>query len=167
MNQNKLFFCLLITVILSANSSTTSYGQRVGAITKGRITNHFLISNGPKGPIQGGESAVTDMILLNNCWVYGSTKASWGAQNCHIFRTDGEKTEHLINLSLELPGQTSITDLAIGKGNIIKGKVRPNIESRKPNTRFGRHVGKKHAFALNTFYAKIIKYIICMSLESQ
>ena len=121
MNQNKLFFCLLITVILSANSSTTSYGQRVGAITKGRITNHFLISNGPKGPIQGGESAVTDMILLNNGWVYGSTKASWGAKNCHIFRTDGEKTEHLINLSLVLPGQTSITDLAIGKGNIIFG----------------------------------------------
>ncbi|MBK8884211.1 MAG: hypothetical protein IPN67_18170 [Bacteroidales bacterium] len=107
-------------LILYAGLSTLStYGQRAGKITRGAVTNNILISNGPEGPIQGGESAVTDMILIKNGWVYGSTRATWGAGNCHIFRTDGEKVEHILNVTSILAGQTSITDLCIGKGNIL------------------------------------------------
>lgn len=61
------------------------------------------------------------MVLMNDGWVYGSTKATWGAENCHLFRTDGEKVEHVLNLTSKLPGQTAINDIAYGKGNIIIG----------------------------------------------
>jgi hypothetical protein len=61
------------------------------------------------------------MILMKDGWVYGSTKATWGAMNCHIFRTDGEKVEHLFDLTSRLPGQTSIADLCPGKGNVLIG----------------------------------------------
>jgi len=118
---NKIFRLLLIMIVLGEFTTATSYGQRVGRITKGNISKHILISDGPQGPIQGGESAVTDMILMNDGWVYGSTKATWGAQNCHIFRTDGDKVEHILNVTSLMEGQTSITDLCIGKGNVIYG----------------------------------------------
>ncbi len=108
-----LFFCLF--------NISSSFGQRVGAITKGKVTGKILISNGPQGPVHGGESAVTDMILMKDGWVYGTTRATWGAINCHIFRTNGEKMEHLLNLTSRLPGQTSISDLCLGKGNILIG----------------------------------------------
>jgi hypothetical protein len=107
--------------LLIAGNTVTSFGQRSGAITRGTVSNHILVSNGPEGPIQGGESAVTDMILMNDGWVYGSTKATWGAGNCHLFRTDGEKVEHVLNVTSELVGQTSVNDLCIGKGNIVFG----------------------------------------------
>ena len=90
--------------LLTAFNASISSGQRVGGITRGTVSKHILISNGPQGPIQGGESAVTDMILMNDGWVYGSTKATWGAINCHIFRTDGEKVEHLLNLTSRISG---------------------------------------------------------------
>ena len=97
--------------------------QRVGGLPGKAILNRLLISNGPKGPIQGGESAVTDMILLKDGWVYGSTKATWGAENSHLFRTDGQKVEHVLNLTSKFPGQTAITDMATGKGNILVGST--------------------------------------------
>ena len=58
---------------------------------------------------------------MKDGWVYGSTKATWGAENCHLFRTDGEKVEHVLNLTSKFPGQTAITDIAYGKGNILIG----------------------------------------------
>jgi hypothetical protein len=120
-NQKKIFAIFLIMFLLAGFKVPDSFGQRAGVITKGSVSKHILISNGPQGPIHGGESAVTDMILMNDGWVYGSTKATWGAQNCHIFRTDGEKVEHILNVTSELPGQTSINDLCIGRGNVLIG----------------------------------------------
>jgi hypothetical protein len=123
MKQMKIFAWVPVFILIAGLQPITAYGQRAGKITKGNISKHILISNGPQGPIQGGESAVTDMILMNDNWVYGSTKATWGALNCHIFRTDGDKAEHLINVTSQLEGQTSITDLCIGKGNLLYGST--------------------------------------------
>jgi hypothetical protein len=121
MKHIRIFTFILILFTLEAINCATSLGQRAGKITKGTVSKHILISNGPQGPIQGGESAVTDMILLNDSWVYGSTKATWGARNCHIFRTDGEIVEHILNVTSEFAGQTSINDLCVGKGNVLIG----------------------------------------------
>jgi len=121
MKQKKIFAWVPVFILLAGLHTITAYGQRAGKITKGIVSKHILISNGPQGPIHGGESAVTDMILMNDNWVYGSTKATWGAQNCHIFRTDGDKVEHILNVTLLLEGQTSITDLCVGKGNVLYG----------------------------------------------
>ena len=112
----KGFVMLLLAMVFNNNMAIA---QRAGGLPANTILNRLQISNGPKGPIQGGESAVTDMILLNDGWVYGSTKATWGAENCHLFRTDGERVEHVLNLTSKIPGQTAITDMAYGKGNII------------------------------------------------
>jgi hypothetical protein len=121
MKQKKIFEWVSVLILLASINTPTLFGQRAGKITRGSVTKHILISNGPQGPIQGGESAVTDMILMNDKMVYGSTKATWGGQNCHIFRTDGEKVEHILNVTSLLEGQTSITDLCVGKGNILYG----------------------------------------------
>jgi hypothetical protein len=111
MKKYNLHIWLMILFLLPGLVSKISYAQRVGGLPKGSISNRLTISNGPEGPIQGGESAVTDMLLMTDGWVYGSTKATWGAQNCHIFRTDGEKVEHILNLTSSLPKQTAIADL--------------------------------------------------------
>ena len=121
MKHKKIFAWVPVIILLAGLHTVTAYGQRAGKITKGIVSKHILISNGPQGPIHGGESAVTDMILMNDGRVYGSTKATWGAQNCHLFRTDGDKVEHILNVTSLLEGQTSITDLSIGKGNVIYG----------------------------------------------
>lgn len=120
MKHNKSYIGILILLLIGSNT-ISSFAQRLGAITKGAVINHIPISNYPLGPIHGGESAVTDMVLMNDGWVYGSTKATWGGQNCHLFRTDGDKVEHMLNVSSVLAGQTSITDLCMGKGNILIG----------------------------------------------
>lgn len=120
MKKNNTYITFIIMLLVSGNTVTT-FAQRLGAITKGTVLNQILISNGPEGPIQGGESAVTDMILMNDGWVYGSTKATYGAQNCHLFRTDGEKVEHILNVTSQMAGQTSVTDLCVGKENILYG----------------------------------------------
>src|SRR6267378_7893806 len=119
MKNNGISICFVL--LLSVLSTTLSSAQRFGGLPGNAMLNKLLISNGPKGPIQGGESAFTDMILLNDGWVYGSTKATWGAENCHLFRTDGEKVEHVLNLTSSFPGQTAINDIAYGKGNILIG----------------------------------------------
>ena len=85
--------------------------------TKGR----YMIANGPKGPIYGGESAVTGMILMDDGWVYGSTEATWNGKACHLFRTDGEKSEHLINVTQKLPGQVKVAGIDSGPENMIIG----------------------------------------------
>jgi len=95
--------------------------QRLGEIPHKAILHRTLISNGPRGPIQGGESAVTDMILAKDGWVYGSTKATWGAENCHIFRTDSGRIEHVLNLTSRISGQTIISGLEHGRGGLIFG----------------------------------------------
>src|SRR5258706_4749780 len=119
MKNNKVSVYLVILVLVLG--TTVAIAQRFGGLPDNAILNRLLISNGPKGPIQGGESAVTDMILLKDGWVYGSTKATWGAENCHLFRTDGEKVEHVVNLTSRFPGQTAITDISFGKGNVLIG----------------------------------------------
>lgn len=120
MKTNRIPICLMLLFAIVFNA-TIAWTQRLGGLPSNTITNRLLISNGPKGPILGGESAVTDMILLKDGWVYGSTKATWGAENCHIFRTDGEKIEHVLNLSKPFPGQTTISDIAHGTGNNLVG----------------------------------------------
>lgn len=121
MKHNTIFSWILICSTITELNTLSSYGQRAGVITRGAVTGHILISNGPQGPVHGGESAVTDMILMNDGWVYGSTKATWGAQNCHLFRTDGAKIEHILNLTSIFKGQSSINDLCTGKDNILFG----------------------------------------------
>lgn len=113
---SKIFLVAIITCFANG-----AIAQRVGGLPPQSLINRMLISNGPKGPIHGGESAVTDLVLMDNGWIYGSTKATWGAEHCHIFRTDSEQIEHLIDLTSVIPGQTSIADLTIGNGNVVYG----------------------------------------------
>jgi hypothetical protein len=102
--------------------TTVSHAQgRRGAMDSGSIVRQYLISNGPKGPIHGGESAVSDMILMADGWVYGSTEATWGEDACHLFRTDGEKAEQVLEVTQKLSGQPKVSDLAIGPGGILVG----------------------------------------------
>ncbi len=82
MRNIKIFTRSLLVFLLIGYNVVSSFSQRVGAITRGSVSKHIPVSNGPQGPIHGGESAVTDMILMNNAWVYGSTKATWGGLNC-------------------------------------------------------------------------------------
>jgi hypothetical protein len=121
MKKNRIVVCFVALLLAMVFNIVIAFAQRLGALPANTISNRLLISNGPQGPIQGGESAVTDMILLSDGWVYGSTKATWGAANCHLFRTDGKKVEHVLNLTSKIPGQTAITDIAYGKGNILIG----------------------------------------------
>ncbi|MBK8506709.1 MAG: hypothetical protein IPL46_33705 [Saprospiraceae bacterium] len=121
MKNSRSFFGGAILMSASMLISTVTFAQRLGGLPRNSIVNKVLISNGPKGPIQGGESAVTDMVLLDDGWVYGSTKATWGAENCHIFRTDGDKVDHMLNLTFKISGQTSITDITPGIENTLIG----------------------------------------------
>ncbi len=121
--KNRRSVCSVMLLLAMVFSSDVAFAQRLGGLPPNSILNRLLISNGPKGPIQGGESAVTDMVLLNDGWVYGSTKATWGAENCHLFRTDGEKVEHVLNLTSKFPGQTAISDIAYGIGNTLIGST--------------------------------------------
>jgi hypothetical protein len=121
MEHKRMTIYIMLMMVVMGLDSVVIYSQRVGGLPRHTITNRLLISDGPKGPIQGGESAVTDMILLRDGWVYGSTRATWGADNCHLFRTDGEEVIHVLNLTATLPGQSAIRDIAIGKGNTLIG----------------------------------------------
>lgn len=123
--KNNIYTYIWIMVLLLAFvlDATVTLGQRAGGLPKSSLINRLLISDGPKGPIEGGESAVTDMVLMNNGWVYGSTKATWGAEDCHIFRTDGEKVEHLVNITSKISKQSTISDLAVGEGNMLIGST--------------------------------------------
>lgn len=124
----EIFICSWIIFTALGLNTTTAYGQRLGGLSKNSISSRFLISNGPQGPIKGGESAVTDMVLLENGWVYGSTKATWGGLNCHIFRTNSEKAEHVFNVTSKFPHQTSVTDITVGKGNVLIGSTSSSNE---------------------------------------
>lgn len=117
----KLKVILPALILGLAASSTDVYAQRLGTLPPNSISKRLLVSNGPAGPIKGGESAVTDMILMPDGWVYGSTKGTWGGLVAHLFRTDSETTEHVLNLSAKFKQQTAITDIAKGPGNTIIG----------------------------------------------
>jgi len=121
MKINRQFICLLTVSLLIGFYISTGLSQRMGGLPYGTVVKRVLISNGPQGPIHGGESAVTDMILTNDGWVYGSTTATWGADSCHLFRTNGETVEHILNVTSKLPGQTTVSDLAILPQNVIIG----------------------------------------------
>lgn len=121
MKINGRFVWFLVVFLLIRFFVPTALAQRAGRLPPGSISKSILISNGPKGPIHGGESAVTDMILMNDGWVYGSTRATLGADGCHLFRTDSEKIEHLLNVASILHGQTSVSDLAVGQKNVLIG----------------------------------------------
>ena len=142
MKNKRITAWITITLLAAAGNITLSFAQRPGGLQASAITNRLLISNGPRGPIQGGESAVTDMILLKDGWVYGSTKATGGAENCHLFRTDGEKIEHLLNLTSKFPGQTAIADIDYGKGNILIGctSTYDDVFDRKSKSYDGGHI---------------------------
>jgi hypothetical protein len=148
MTINKSFtIAVQLFLFVVASSPVSVLAQREGGLPKQSLTNRLLISNGPKGPIHGGESAVTDMVLMNNGWVYGATKATWGAEYCHVFRTDGQKIEHILNISSRLAGQTSVSDLTRGQANIVVGSSSTTNEifDTKNNSYPGGHL-----FTLNT-----------------
>ena len=118
--KTRTFIIWTMTALTVLALVTGAYAQRAGGMDSGSILRHYLISNGPAGPIHGGESAVTDMILMDDGWVYGSTEATWGAEACHLFRTDGEVSEHIVNVSAEISGQPKVSDMDIGpKGELI------------------------------------------------
>lgn len=104
-----------------AFAASTAHAQRFGAMDSGSIEQRILLSNGPKGPIHGGESAVSGMMLMGDGWVYGATEATYGAEACHLFRTDGSEAQHLLNITLKLRGQTKVTGIACGPGGTIIG----------------------------------------------
>ncbi len=114
----KITWMLALSVIVG---TTAANAQRYGDMDPGSIVRSYLISNGPQGPIHGGESAVTGMLLLPDGWVYGSTEATWGGNTCHIFRTDGQKSEQALNVTSKLPGQPKVSGLVAGPGNILVG----------------------------------------------
>ena len=117
--KTKTFIIWTMTALTVLAPVTGAYAQRAGGMDSGSILRHYLISNGPEGPIHGGESAVTDMILMDDGWVYGSTEATWGADACHLFRTDGEVSEHVVDVSSEISGQPKVSDMDIGpKGEL-------------------------------------------------
>ena len=125
MKKQMLLVLVLGAILILPGTST---GQRQGSITGG-LAGRYLISNGPEGPIHGGESGVTDMVLAPDGWVYGGTKATWGAENCHVFRTDGKTSEHVLNITERLPGQTRVTDLTLGPDDLIYGCTSIDNES--------------------------------------
>ncbi len=63
--DNRFYWILTVIVVLAWCGSTVD-AQRFRPV--------FLVSNGPDGPIHGGESAVTDMVLMEDGWVYGSAR---------------------------------------------------------------------------------------------
>jgi hypothetical protein len=109
---------LIFALVLLAGSALSS-AQRYGDMDPGSIMRSFLVSNGPSGPIHGGESAVTDMILMSDGWVCGSTEATWGEKTCHLFRTDSEKVEQLLDVNAKLPGQTAVSGMAVGPKGVL------------------------------------------------
>ena len=110
-----LFIALFVLAVTSAEA------QRYGGMESGSIEKSLLLSNGPKGPIHGGESAITDMIFMPDGLVYGSTEAIRGAQACHIFHSCGDHTAHEVNVTEKLPGQVKVLDIAQGYGNSLVG----------------------------------------------
>ena len=142
MKIDRLFASIIATLFLMILLIQPTFAQRVGSLPAGSISKRILISDGPKGPMRGGECAVTDMVLMNDGWVYGSTKATLGGENCHLFRTDSERSEHILNITLKIPGQTTITDLIIGEDNILIGctSTYDEIFDNKNNTYKGGHL---------------------------
>lgn len=152
MKNNRISVCFMMLLLAIVFNITIAVAQRAGGLPGNSISNRLLISNGPKGPIHGGESAVTDMILLNDGWVYGSTKATWGAANCHLFRTDGEKVEHVFNLTSKISGQTAISDIDFGKGNMIIGCTSTYDDVFDDRN---KHYGGGHLFSFDPATMKI------------
>lgn len=118
--KNNIMIVLSLITLLCVTHLTKTSAQRAGRFPSHAVINSIMIADGPNGPIKGGESAVTDLLLQEDGFVYGSTKAIWGAENCHLFRTDSETIEHLLNVTANIPEQTAVTDLTPGKdGNIF------------------------------------------------
>ncbi|MFC1693079.1 hypothetical protein ACFL1R_06205 [Candidatus Latescibacterota bacterium] len=141
MKTGNRFVQILTIAVLLTLALSTAEAQRFGAMEPGSLGSRFLISNGPKGPIHGGESAVTDLILMDDGWVYGSTGATWGAEACHLFRTDGETSEHVLNVTGKLPGQVKISDLTVGPKNILIGGTTTHNEVFDEKKRYdGGHI---------------------------
>ena len=65
---NRYIWILMITAVMTLVLST-AYAQRFGAMDPGSISGRLLISNGPDGPIHGGESAVTSMVSSSNRFI--------------------------------------------------------------------------------------------------
>ena len=147
MEKSKKFLGIAVLVLSMMSKFSPVFAQRLGGLPRGAIVNKVLISDGPKGPIQGGESAVTDMVLLTDGWVYGSTKATWGAEHCHLFRTDGNRVEHMLNLTERFSTQTSISDITPGEENTLFGctSTYDEVFDNPGNTYEGGHL-----FSFNT-----------------
>jgi len=112
---------LLGPLIILTGFAIAFSAQRQGGLDPAKLGPSLLVSNGPAGPIRGGESAVTDMVLMPDGWVYGGTEASWGGRACHLFKTDGRSMGHVLDVTSRLPGQTRISDLAPGAGGLLFG----------------------------------------------
>ena len=141
MNKRSLLIISLILLLLPS----MAIAQRYGSITGG-LGSRYLISNGPAGPIHGGESGVTDMVLAEDGWVYCGTKATWGAKNCHLLRTDGKSSEHIVNVTENLPGQTRVTDLEPGRDGVVFGCT--SIDNDSFDKKISYDGG--HVFSYNT-----------------
>ena len=85
--KSKLMVISLIVILCMTHIINIS-AQRAGRFPLKAVTKTILLTDGPKGPVKGGESSVTDMVLAEDGFVYGSTKAVLGAKNCHLFRQE-------------------------------------------------------------------------------
>ena len=118
--RNRLFIAASL-VLIAALIATPAIAQRRGSMDRSLITGQVLISNGPEGPIKGGESAIVNMLLMGNGKVYGATEATYGAENCHLFSFEGETSSHVLNLTKKIAGQTKISNIAYGPAGTIVG----------------------------------------------
>ena len=75
---------LRITLYFSAILvfSKVTFAQRKGGLPRVSLINKVLISNGPKGPIHGGESAVTDMVSYKPNFILSQAAifSNWGSE---------------------------------------------------------------------------------------
>jgi hypothetical protein len=82
------------------------------------------------------------MVLMKDGWVYGSTRATLGGENCHLFRTDGDTVQHLLNITSKLKGQTAVSDIAAGEGSTLVGctSTYDDVFDTKDNSYDGGHL---------------------------
>ena len=62
--KTRTFIIWTMTALTVLAPVTGAYAQRAGGIDSGGILRHYIISNGPEGPIHGGESAISGMLLM-------------------------------------------------------------------------------------------------------
>ncbi len=130
------------SLVLIALLAAIPASARQGQMDAGAITGKVLLSNGPEGPIKGGESSIVNMLLMPDGAVVGATQAIYGAESCHLFKVEGENTAHLVNVTAKLPGQAKVCNIVqAANGTVVGGTSTYNeIFDDSKNTYEGGHL---------------------------